>query len=73
VIKTINWALRLLIGVYRKALSPLLPRACRYYPSCSAYTEQAINKYGTVKGVYYGLRRIARCHPWNDGGFDPVK
>jgi len=73
VIKTINWALRLLISVYRKALSPLLPRACRYYPSCSAYTEQAINKYGTVKGVYYGLRRIARCHPWNEGGFDPVK
>jgi len=62
----------LLLG-YRKVLSPLLPRSCRFYPTCSVYTAQAIEKHGVLKGIFYGLWRIARCHPGQDGGYDPVK
>ncbi|MGH7809807.1 MAG: membrane protein insertion efficiency factor YidD [Candidatus Binatia bacterium] len=69
----IGTGLRLLLLAYRKVLSPLLPASCRFYPTCSAYTEQAIEKHGIVKGLFYGLRRIARCHPGQDGGYDPVK
>jgi putative membrane protein insertion efficiency factor len=69
----IGTALRLLLLGYRKALSPLLPASCRFYPTCSAYTEQAIVKHGILKGIFYGLWRIARCHPGQDGGYDPVK
>ncbi len=61
----------LIVG-YRQWLSPLLPPACRFYPSCSSYTEQAIKKYGIGKGVLRGLARILRCHPWHPGGYDPV-
>jgi len=71
--RIIGTGLRLLLLVYRKVLSPLLPASCRFYPTCSAYTEQAIEKHGIVKGLFYGLRRIARCHPGQDGGYDPVK
>ena len=69
----IGTGLRLLLLAYRKVLSPLLPASCRFYPTCSAYTEQAIEKHGIVKGLFYGLRRIARCHPGQDGGYDPIK
>ncbi|HEY6996841.1 MAG TPA: membrane protein insertion efficiency factor YidD [Phototrophicaceae bacterium] len=62
-----------LIFVYRKLISPFLPLACRFYPSCSVYTEQAIQRYGIIKGVAYGINRIVRCHPWHPGGYDPVK
>jgi putative membrane protein insertion efficiency factor len=60
------------IRFYQLFLSPLLGSNCRYYPSCSHYTYEAIEKYGVAKGGWMGLRRIARCHPWNAGGFDPV-
>ena len=62
---------RLIVG-YRKLISPLLPPACRFYPSCSNYTEQAIRKYGIRKGVIRGIGRFLRCHPWHPGGYDPV-
>ncbi|MBN2158011.1 MAG: membrane protein insertion efficiency factor YidD [Spirochaetes bacterium] len=62
----------LIIKVYRTILSPLLPSSCRFYPSCSAYAIDALKKHGLVKGVYLAVRRIVRCHPLNDGGFDPV-
>ena len=69
-----------LIRVYQMTLSPdhgplryiVRNRVCRFHPTCSEYTEQAIRKYGFFKGVWFGAKRISRCHPWNDGGYDPV-
>lgn len=66
-------AMTLLVSVYRRFLSPMLPRACRFYPSCSVYMEEAIRKFGILKGIGRGLRRIGRCHPWHPGGYDPVR
>jgi putative membrane protein insertion efficiency factor len=62
-----------LIRLYRKYLSPMLPPSCRYTPSCSLYTLQAIEKYGTLKGFSMGILRLLRCHPFARGGFDPVR
>jgi hypothetical protein len=61
-----------LIKFYKRWISPGLPASCRFYPSCSEYTYQAIEKYGVLRGGWLGIRRIARCHPFNPGGFDPV-
>ena len=66
---------RLLMGLikgYRLLLSPALGSACRFEPSCSAYGLQALERYGAVGGTYLTLRRLARCHPWCEGGHDPV-
>ena len=62
----------LLIWLYQKLISPLLPNSCRFYPSCSRYTQKAINKYGIIKGVWLGLKRIIKCHPFHPGGYDPL-
>ena len=62
----------LFIRAYRLLLSPLLGSHCRFYPSCSAYAEEAIRVHGPGRGLILGLRRIARCHPWHPGGVDPV-
>jgi uncharacterized protein len=62
-----------LIRLYKYCLSPFFPMSCRYTPSCSQYSVDAINKYGALKGVYLTLKRIARCHPFHPGGYDPVK
>jgi hypothetical protein len=64
--------LMFLIRIYQKTFSLVLPSSCRFYPSCSEYTYQAIEKYGALRGGWMGIRRISRCHPWNPGGFDPV-
>lgn len=61
------------IRLYKRMLSPMLPPSCRYYPTCSQYTLEAIQKYGVLRGGLKGIGRILRCHPWSDGGFDPVK
>lgn len=64
----------LLTGVrgYQRFISPVLPPACRFTPSCSAYAATALERYGAVRGTWMALRRLARCHPWNPGGYDPV-
>jgi putative membrane protein insertion efficiency factor len=62
-----------ILRLYKLALSPMLPSACRYYPSCSDYMRQAVEKYGPARGVWMGIKRIARCHPFHQGGLDPVR
>ncbi len=57
---------------YKLFLSPLLPSACRFYPTCSEYMLDAVRKHGSLKGVWMGLKRIGRCHPFHAGGYDPV-
>lgn len=64
--------LRLSIRVYRVAISPLLPRTCRFYPTCSRYAMEAVARHGPVRGCYLAVRRLLRCHPWHPGGVDPV-
>ena len=61
-----------LIRIYQYALSPLLGRRCRFFPSCSEYAAEAVEKYGTLKGLSLGLKRLSHCHPWHPGGFDPL-
>ena len=62
-----------LIKGYRRFVSPMLPPSCRFTPSCSLYTLQAIEKYGLLKGILIGARRLLRCHPFSEGGYDPVR
>jgi uncharacterized protein len=62
-----------LIKAYRRVISPMLPPSCRFTPSCSLYTLQAIEKYGLLRWGWMGARRLLRCHPFSKGGFDPVK
>ncbi len=68
----IKKALIMLIKVYRKFISPLKKPCCRFYPTCSAYAMQAIEKYGAFKGSFLAIKRILKCHPFNDGGYDPL-
>ena len=60
------------IRLYQILISPLLPRSCRFYPSCSQYALVAISEHGPVRGIWLALARLARCHPWNPGGVDLV-
>ena len=64
----------LILGVraYQVGLGPLLPASCRYYPSCSAYAIEALDRHGAFRGAWLAARRILRCHPFNPGGHDPV-
>lgn len=65
-------AILFLIRVYRRYISPLFPPCCRFYPTCSTYAMQAVEKYGALKGGWLAVKRILRCNPFNDGGYDPV-
>jgi hypothetical protein len=60
------------VRAYQVILSPLLPPSCRFTPSCSAYAHEALTRHGAVRGAWLAARRLARCHPWNPGGYDPV-
>ena len=62
-----------LIKIYRFAISPLTPPSCRFYPTCSQYAMQAVEKYGAAKGIFLALRRLSKCHPFHPGGYDPVR
>ncbi|MEA2021054.1 MAG: membrane protein insertion efficiency factor YidD [Candidatus Caldatribacteriota bacterium] len=62
----------IIITLYRKYVSPLKPATCRFYPTCSEYSIQALTKYGLLKGVWLSAKRISRCHPFNPGGYDPL-
>jgi putative membrane protein insertion efficiency factor len=63
----------LLVKIYQGAISPFLPNACRFTPTCSQFMLEALHKYGLLKGGWMGIRRILRCHPWGGHGHDPVK
>ena len=63
----------LIIKGYQKFISPLFPPTCRFYPTCSTYFVQAVEKYGPFKGSLLGIKRILKCHPFHEGGYDPLK
>ncbi len=67
---------KILIGIikfYRKKISPLKKPCCRFYPTCSTYALEAITKYGVLKGGFLAIKRVLKCHPFNAGGYDPLK
>lgn len=64
--------LEAVVALYSRAISPFLPRSCRFHPTCSTYSMQALREYGAMRGTLLTVRRIARCHPWSAGGIDPV-
>lgn len=70
--KIISNLLIAFIRFYQYTLSPHFPRVCRYYPTCSQYTIEAIQLHGALRGIWLGIRRILRCHPWGGSGYDPV-
>jgi uncharacterized protein len=68
-----KWIAVHLLKFYKYAISPMLPPACRFTPTCSEYTVEAISKYGFIKGAWLGVKRLSRCHPFSQGGYDPVR
>lgn len=64
--------LLLLVKFYRNFISPMFPPSCRYVPTCSEYALTALEKYGALRGGWLAVKRICRCHPWHEGGYDPV-
>lgn len=65
--------LLILIRMYQYTISPFLPASCRFYPSCSEYSYQSIVRHGIIKGIWYSVVRLSKCHPFHEGGIDPVK
>lgn len=70
--KVLAWPLLAFLWIYRTFISPALPPACRYHPSCSRYAAEAIAVHGPIRGTWLAVRRLLRCHPWSPGGPDPV-
>lgn len=71
-LKILAFPFIILIKIYQIFISPLFPSSCRYTPTCSQYTLEALKKYGIFKGLWLGIKRISRCHPWGGSGYDPV-
>ncbi|MBI3407258.1 MAG: membrane protein insertion efficiency factor YidD [Planctomycetes bacterium] len=69
--EVVKFLVLLPVRFYQIVLGPMLPKVCRYYPSCSDYFVQAVEKHGAVRGGLKGVWRVCRCHPWSPGGFDP--
>jgi hypothetical protein len=72
VLLPVTWTLIALIRFYQMFISPGLPPSCRFTPSCSQFTLDAVRRHGALKGAWLGARRLGRCHPWHPGGYDPV-
>jgi len=72
IIKIITFPFIIVIKIYQVIISPLFPSSCRYTPTCSHYTVEALKKYGLFKGGWLGIKRISKCHPWGGSGHDPV-
>ncbi len=68
----VQLAIERLIRIYQLAFSPLLPPSCRFYPTCSQYALEAVRMHGACRGSVLAIKRLCKCNPWNDGGFDPV-
>ena len=71
-----NWPVTLTLAMlrfYKRFVSPLLPMACRFHPTCSAYSYEAVERHGVLKGALMSIRRLSKCHPFHPGGFDPVR
>lgn len=62
-----------MVRVYQRCISPIMPGKCRFTPTCSAYFIEALQKYGFYKGTYLGIKRILKCHPFHEGGYDPLR
>jgi putative membrane protein insertion efficiency factor len=72
ILQILSWPFILLIRIYQKLISPMLGPKCRYTPTCSEYTVQALKKHGLFKGGWLAVKRISSCHPWGGNGYDPV-
>lgn len=70
--RAVNGLLIALVRFYKGAISPMLPPSCRYTPTCSEYTLEALRKHGPLRGSWMAIKRICRCHPWGGSGYDPV-
>jgi len=71
-----SWILAITLAslrMYRRLISPLLPRACRFHPTCSQYSYEALQRHGMLRGSIMTIKRLSRCHPFHQGGFDPVR
>jgi uncharacterized protein len=71
-VSPLAWVITRLIAGYRRFLSPLLGARCRYHPTCSEYALIAVERFGAIKGSWMAIKRVGRCHPWHEGGIDPV-